>query len=165
MDAGVDPLLARRADRGVFLRHLDAEGLHQEEAHRPSVAQRGGHLVGERRLVVGDVGDLLEGVPCGLVLAAVRRAVREEQLVVEVVRPAERERDRVVGLLRHTHRPRGVRARGDPCRKRQRGGGLYRRFKHRHRTSFLENGCSMCTRHSLKRCNHTISRPPSASRK
>ena len=110
--AGADPLRAGRRDGRELLRHVDADGLHQEEAHRPSVAQRGRDFIRERSLVAGDVGDLLEGVPLRLVFAAVRRAMREEQLVVELVHASERERDRLVGLLRHAHRARSLRDHG-----------------------------------------------------
>ena len=103
-DAGIHPLLAGGAHELELLGHLDAERLREEEAHGAPVAQRRRHLVGERGLSVGYVGDLHIRVPGVLVLAAIRRAVRDEQLVVERIRRPERERDRRIRLPRNHDR-------------------------------------------------------------
>ena len=100
--AGVDPLRAGGGDGRELLRHVDAELLHEEEAHGASVAKSGRDFVRVGGLAEGDVGDLLERVPCVLVLAAVSRAVRDVQLLFEVV--VYRERDGRLRLIRHAHR-------------------------------------------------------------
>ena len=105
-DAGVHPLLAGRAHMRQLLRHLDAERLREEEAHGASVAQRDGDLVLVGGLAVGDVGYLHIRVPGVLVLAAVRRAVCDKQLVVKPAEARERERERRLRLPRDAQRRR-----------------------------------------------------------